>query len=96
MRQVARRVLPPGGHVYLYGSRARNEAHADSDWDLLILLDKAQTTATDFDEVAYPFVEAGWEFQANVNPQLYTYGEWSERAVTPYYQNVEQDKVLIE
>jgi len=30
--------------IYLYGSRARGNAKKDSDWDLLILLNKDQIT----------------------------------------------------
>ena len=30
--------LEPGAQVYLYGSRARGDAHKDSDWDFLVLL----------------------------------------------------------
>ena len=41
MRQVADKILPAGGTVLLYGSRARGDARDTSDWDLLILLDKA-------------------------------------------------------
>jgi predicted nucleotidyltransferase len=33
------RAVEPGARVILYGSRARADAAADSDWDLLILLD---------------------------------------------------------
>jgi predicted nucleotidyltransferase len=31
--------LEPTARIILYGSRARGDAHPDSDWDLLILLD---------------------------------------------------------
>lgn len=40
IRQVAACVLPKGSRLYLYGSRARGDYHEDSDWDLLLLLDK--------------------------------------------------------
>ena len=35
-----REVLPLGAHAILFGSRARGDARHDSDWDVLILLDK--------------------------------------------------------
>ena len=40
IKRIAKEVLPKGAQLILYGSRARNEAGEDSDWDLLILLDK--------------------------------------------------------
>ena len=40
IKETLRKVVPTGGHAFLYGSQARNEARPDSDWDILILLDK--------------------------------------------------------
>jgi predicted nucleotidyltransferase len=40
IKNVAMKTLPPRSSLFLYGSRARGDAHANSDWDLLILLDK--------------------------------------------------------
>jgi uncharacterized protein len=31
--------IEPTAKVFLYGSRARNDARPDSDWDILILVD---------------------------------------------------------
>ena len=96
LRETGRRVVPPNGHVWLYGSRARGDAHEDSDWDLLILLDKPSITPQDEDNISYPFVVAGWKNNSAVSPQLYTFDEWEARSFTPYYQNVERDKMLIQ
>lgn len=95
LKEVAAHVLPNGAHVWLYGSHARGDAREDSDWDLLILLDKAKTDYEDFDTIAYTFIEAGWDYVANVNPQIYSYTEWNQRAITPYFKNIEHDKLLI-
>lgn len=38
--------VAPGAKVILFGSRARNDAHSDSDWDILILVDKTNWTQT--------------------------------------------------
>ena len=96
IKHVAKEVLPDHGKLYLYGSRARGDAREDSDWDLLILLNKPSITTEDEDKIAYPFVVVGWKNDAAVSPQLYTFDEWEARSFTPYYKNVEHDKLLIQ
>lgn len=95
LRETDRQVVPKGGKVWLYGSRARGTAHDDSDWDLLILLSKSHITSKDEDDIAYPFVLEGWRNNMAVSPQVYTYDEWEARSFTPFYQNVERDKQSI-
>ena len=56
IKQTAARVLPKGSTLYLYGSRARGDYHSDSDWDLLLLLDKPKLEQGDFNRYSYPFV----------------------------------------
>jgi predicted nucleotidyltransferase len=46
--------VPQGTRVILFGSRARGDARPDSDWDVLILLDKQELEDSDFDEYCYP------------------------------------------
>ena len=41
IKALALKTLPPSSTLLLYGSRARGDNHNGSDWDLLILLDKA-------------------------------------------------------
>lgn len=95
-RRTSRKVVPEGGQVWLYGSHARGDARDDSDWDLLILLRQPSISTLDEDNIAYPFVVEGWKNNAAVSPQLYTFDEWAARSFTPYYQNVEQDKIQIQ
>lgn len=95
LRETAQEVVPEGGQVWLYGSRARGDAHQESDWDLLILLNKPFVTSQDEDDIAYPFVMTGWKNNMAVSPQLYTFEEWAARSFTPYHKNVEHDKMLI-
>ena len=76
IRQVAARVLPKGSTLYLYGSRARGDNHADSDWDLLLLLDKPKLVHEDFDKYSYPFVLMGWDLGADIRPHAYTNKSW--------------------
>jgi len=68
IRQVASNVLPKGSKLYLYGSRARGDNRPDSDWDLLILLDKPKLSSQDYD-YGYPFREFGWDIGEEISPR---------------------------
>ena len=93
IHEKAVQVVPSGTRVILFGSQARGDAHEGSDWDVLILMDKARVYNEDFDEVAFPFVELGWEIGEVINPLLYTYSDWQKRHFTPFYKNVEQEGI---
>ena len=61
IRQVAARILPKGSMLYLYGSRARGDAHEDSDWDLLLLLNNEGDSDENFRRYAYPIIVRGYD-----------------------------------
>ena len=95
IKATAARVLPKGSSLYLYGSRARGDAREDSDWDLLLLLDKPKLEKEDFARYSYPIVETGWECGADIRPQTYTKQEWYNGPHAMFYYNVEEDKKLL-
>lgn len=95
IQEIGKRVLPNGSNLWLYGSRARGDFRPDSDWDLLVLVDKEKQQLQDFDTYAYPFIEMGWQTGVEINPMLYTRKEWEKRHFTPFYHNVEDDKIVL-
>ena len=95
IKQTAARLLPKGSSLYLYGSRARGDAREDSDWDLLLLLDKAKVEREDFARYSYPIVEMGWMYGVDIRPQTYTKNEWYHGPHAMFYYNVEEDKKLL-
>lgn len=94
IKNIAESSLPAGSSLWLYGSRARNDAHKGSDWDLLILLDKPEMDANDYG-YAYPFRLLGWEIGEEINPTIYTKKQWDSWTFLPYYKNVNNDKIVI-
>lgn len=94
MRATLDRVAP-GAKAILFGSRARGDARPDSDWDVLILLDKDRITKEDNDMVGYPLVELGWDIDEDINPILYTESHWRKSSFTPFHHNVTNEGIAL-
>ena len=95
IQTMGKQILPKGSELWLYGSRARGDNRADSDWDLLVLVDKEKQQLQDFELFAYPFIEMGWQTGEEINPMLYTRQEWEKRYFTPFYHNVVNEKIAL-
>ena len=95
IKQTATSTIPKGGKAILYGSRARGDARSDSDWDILILLDKDTLDQSDYDNVSYPFVLLGCDLGQEINPIMYTTKEWDSYRITPFYENVTRDGIVL-
>ncbi|HBL34656.1 MAG TPA: nucleotidyltransferase domain-containing protein [Porphyromonadaceae bacterium] len=92
IKKVKEEVVPES-KLILFGSQARGDAGPDSDWDLLILVDKDVLSPSDFDRLAYPFVRVGWDFGAYFSMKLYTLSEWMKREGTLFFKNVEAEGI---
>ena len=85
----------PNAKIILFGSQARGNATPDSDWDLLILVDKPQLNPNDFDTISYPLMELGWQPGEQFSPKLYAVSDWLKRSFTPFYKNVEEEGIVL-
>lgn len=95
LRRTAHCVVPQNGTVILFGSQARNSANRDSDWDILILLDKDRITKEDYDAFGYPFDKKGWELNVMFNPIMYTKKKWEASSHTPFYKTVMKEGIVL-
>jgi len=72
----------PLAKVYLYGSRSQGKATNESDWDLLILLNRDYDLEFDLGEV--------------ISPMVYSEKEWNTKyKYTPFYKNVMKEGKLL-
>ena len=86
----------PSAKVYLYGSRARGTMKPDSDWDLLILLNKDKITAEVEKSVTSPLYDLEFEIGEVISPMIYSETDWNTRhRVTPFYSNVMKEGKLL-
>ena len=82
--------------IYLYGSRARGNAKKDSDWDLLILLNRDQITSEIENSITYPLYDLEFETGEIISPMIYSQKEWNTKdSITPFYKNVMKEGYLI-
>ena len=86
----------PTAMTILYGSEARGDARADSDIDVLILLDGDQMSLKREMDVTGPLNEIEWQTGVLVSPTVMLRKQWENMPFkTPFYINVMNEGIRI-
>ena len=81
--------IEPEAEIILYGSRARGDAHAESDWDFLILLDgKVDDERTD--RIRHRLYDIEWDCGEILCSIVRNREEWD----SPLYQVTPFSKII--
>lgn len=86
----------PDAIVILYGSMARGDFKEDSDFDILILLNKELITREDEKKIKYPLYDIEFETGKIISPLVLSKKDWETRhKITPFYKNVLKEGIIL-
>ncbi|MCQ2314917.1 MAG: nucleotidyltransferase domain-containing protein [Bacteroidales bacterium] len=94
LRESGEKILPPEAQLFLYGSRARGDYNENSDWDLLLLINRPIQN-DDYEKIAYPLMELGFDLGQYFSVHTYSKDEWDKMWFLPFFKNVERDKIVL-
>lgn len=87
----------PKAEVFLFGSQARGTAHAESDWDLLILLNQPSVSFEKEIELMNQFFKIELETGEVIVPLIYPKSEWyGKYKVTPLFENIQKEGIRLQ
>lgn len=86
----------PGAEIILYGSYARGDYQADSDIDILILIDKSTVTREDENKIAHRLYDLELNTQQVISPLIRTKKNWHEKYPnTALFVNINKEGIRI-
>lgn len=82
--------------VILYGSRARGDNKQDSDWDVMILLNRKNVDKKVEQTFRHHLFDIELEIGVPVSVFVYSKSDWEGKySITPLFQSIKKEGILI-
>ena len=86
----------PSAEVILFGSRATGKANEESDWDILILIDKPKKDRSVEDEYRNVLFQLELELGEAISTFIYSKHDWeTKHSNSPLYLSIKEEGVKL-
>lgn len=86
----------PDAEVILFGSHARGESRKDSDWDVLILVNRSDVDRALEKEYREELFDVELEISEPISTFVFSRTDWeTRRRITPFYQNIKREGIIL-
>lgn len=89
------RTTEPDAQIILYGSRARGDNREDSDWDVIVILNKPPMPHYQRSEIACDLWVKGFDIGEEINAFVYTIDQWNSAPPSLFKHNIKEEGILL-